>query len=249
MFQTIISINNALLGTEVALILVCIYWLATQRKSWTSWQFFNCGIFIAVTWSWRLLLGIIASRYALMLIPEGCLALCFLLYNLPQITAWCARQKPAVFQFLQKYGVGIARCIIVIIVIGFFCKSVRCNPYQHDIIQIMTELDKRIQNDKTAVICNYYDSRILYYVKNATKKNVDDAAVAMEAAEITKNLAAHPKTDTIYIIGKIAKKTENTPEFREFLKKSNITVLNETWFNKKKKHKFVLYQYSRRSKN
>ena len=249
MFQTITSINNVLLGTEIVLILVCIYLLATHRKSWKSWQFFACGTFIAVTWSWRLLFGIISSRYALMLLPASCLALVYLLYNLPQITAWGVRKKPEIFHFFQKNGLGIARCIIVIIAIGFFCKAVRCNPYQYDILQTMIDLDNRVKNDKTALICNYYDTRIMHYVKDLPKNNFMYVTEPMSETEITKNLASLPEADTIFFIGKIAKDTENSPKFREFLKKSKISRLKETWINKKKKHKFVLYQYSRRSKN
>ena len=173
MFQTIISINKVLLGTEIILFLVCFYMLITRHREWKSWQFLTCGTFIVVTWSWRLLFGIISSRYALMLLPAACLALVYLLYNLPQITAWSLRKVPAVYVFLQKNCIGIARCIIAILVVAFFCKSMRCNPYQYEILKIMNKLNTHVKSKPTALTCNYYDARILYYVKNAEKKKTD----------------------------------------------------------------------------
>ncbi len=249
MFQTIISINKVLLGTEIILFLVCFYMLITRHREWKSWQFLTCGTFIVVTWSWRLLLGIISSRYALMLLPAACFALVYFLYNLPQITAWALRKVPAVSGFLQKNYIGIARCIIAILVIAFFCKSIRCNPYQHDILKIMDKLNTNVKNKPTALTCNYYDARILYYVKNAREKNIFHVNKPMTAETIAGNIAANPEADTIFFIGKLAKKTENTPEFQEYLKKAQIRKLEETWINKKKRHKFVLYQYDRRSSN
>lgn len=233
-------------GTEIILFLVCAYMLITKRSEWKSWQFLTCGTFLFVTWSWRLLLGIISSRYALILLPGSCLALVYFLYNLPRISAWALQKKPAVSGFLQKNYIGIARCVIAILVIAFFCKSMRCNPYQQEILKIMAELNTRFKSTPAALMCNYYDARVLYYVKNAGKKNIFHASKQMTTASIAENIAAHPGVETIFFIGKIAKKTENTPAFQEYLKKARIRKLAETWMNKKKRHKFVLYQFDRK---
>ena len=82
MFEGIISINSGMLYFDVIMAFMYIYAFWKFRHAEKDWRCLLCAFLFIVCYGWRVVFGIITSRYALTLIMMGSVSFaCFLYFT------------------------------------------------------------------------------------------------------------------------------------------------------------------------
>lgn len=241
MFRTIITISDALLGMDILLLLGCVY--AVRRRDWTSWRFLFCAALIGVCWGWRAVFGILSGRYVFILIPVATAAAVCFLYMLPEMLASLRLSRAA--DAVRKHHLQIARGGVILLVCAFIAKDMHVNPYEGEILGLMRKLGEEVSRSPGAVVCNYYDPRVGYYARVPAERMVTPEGEKLGPGSMVSRIREHAAAETIFFVGKIPRAEADSPELRQLSATMNLVKLSESWHNRRRRDKVVLYRFTR----